>query len=156
MIICVDTIMAHNLKTRSNATSVAHSITTSSNATPKHTTMPLSHYRSILKYWTSQILNRYFLSSVWLRISYFSQLPFMQYVVLCVFRLPILWWWLWESGVFYLITIIKSEVWPICHCLGLGHETMVRAVCLSIFLLNQHWFRNVVTSNSPVRSQAIN
>ena len=27
----------------------------------------------------------------------------------------------------------KSEVWPICHCLGLGHETMVRAVYLSIF-----------------------
>ena len=25
----------------------------------------------------------------------------------------------------YLITTIKSEVWPICHCLGLGHETML-------------------------------
>ena len=33
-----------------------------------------------------------------------------------------------------LIIIIKSEVWPIRHCLGLGHETMVCAVCLSIFL----------------------
>ena len=33
-----------------------------------------------------------------------------------------------------LITIIKSEVWTITHCLGLGHETMVCAVCLSIFL----------------------
>ena len=32
--------------------------------------------------------------------------------------------------------IIKSEVWTIIHCLGLGHETMVCAVCLFIFLLN--------------------
>ena len=30
--------------------------------------------------------------------------------------------------------IIKLEVWTITHCLGLGHETMVSAVCLSIFL----------------------
>ena len=33
-----------------------------------------------------------------------------------------------------LIIIIKSEVWTITHWLGLGHETMVCAVCLSIFL----------------------
>ena len=33
-----------------------------------------------------------------------------------------------------LITILKSEVWTIAHCLGLGHETIVCAVCLSIFL----------------------
>ena len=34
-----------------------------------------------------------------------------------------------------LIIIIKSEVWTITHCLGLGHETMICAVCLSVFLL---------------------
>ena len=33
-----------------------------------------------------------------------------------------------------LIIIIKSEVWTITHYLGSGHETMVCAVCLSIFL----------------------
>ena len=33
-----------------------------------------------------------------------------------------------------LIIIIKSEVWTISHCLGLGHETMVCAVCLLVFL----------------------
>ena len=33
-----------------------------------------------------------------------------------------------------LIIIIKSGVWTITHFLGLGHETMVCAVCLSIFL----------------------
>ena len=43
----------------------------------------------------------------------------------------------WENIYIYilcLIIIIKSEVWTITHCLGLGHETMVCAVCLSIFL----------------------
>ena len=33
-----------------------------------------------------------------------------------------------------LIIIIKSEVWTITHCFGLGHETVVCTVCLSIFL----------------------
>ena len=34
-----------------------------------------------------------------------------------------------------LSVIIKSEVWPISHCLGLGHKIMVSAVCLIILLL---------------------
>ena len=33
-----------------------------------------------------------------------------------------------------LIIIIKTEVWHICHCLGLSYETIVCAGCLSIFL----------------------
>ena len=44
----------------------------------------------------------------------------------------------WENIYLCLIIIIKSEVWIITHCLGLGHETMVSAVCLSIFLHNVH------------------
>ena len=39
-----------------------------------------------------------------------------------------------------LIIIIKSEVWTITHCLGLGHETMVCAECFSMFL----WYLNYV------------
>ena len=39
----------------------------------------------------------------------------------------------WENILLCLIIIIKSEVWTIIHCLGLGHETMVCAVCLFIF-----------------------
>ena len=46
--------------------------------------------------------------------------------VLSVYPFPL--WWL-------IIVISKSEVWTITHCLGLGHETMVCAVCLSILLL---------------------
>ena len=39
--------------------------------------------------------------------------------------------------IFCLIIIIKSEVWTITHCLGLGHETMVCAVCLFVSLWKQ-------------------
>ena len=67
------------------------------------------------------------------RLRLFSQLSFIQYMGLCVFSLPIRMSWLWEC-VLYLIIIIKSEVWFINHCLGLGHETMVCAVCLTMFL----------------------
>ena len=35
-------------------------------------------------------------------------------------------------------SIIVSEVWTITYCLWLGHETMVCAVCLSVFL----WISN--------------
>ena len=37
-----------------------------------------------------------------------------------------------------LIIIIKSEVWTITHCLGLGHETMVCTVCFSIFFRDKN------------------
>ena len=40
----------------------------------------------------------------------------------------------WRIYMPCLIIIIESEVWTFTHCLGLGHETMVSAVCLSIFL----------------------
>ena len=39
----------------------------------------------------------------------------------------------WENiYILCLIIIMKSEVWTISYCLGLGHETMVSTVCLSI------------------------
>ena len=42
----------------------------------------------------------------------------------------------WENILICLTIIIKSEVWTIIiHCLGLGDETMVCAVCLFIFFL---------------------
>ena len=43
---------------------------------------------------------------------------------LCVFSLPIYRMMIVRIRVLYLLTIIKSEVWPICRCLGLGDETM--------------------------------
>ena len=83
-------------------------------------------------------LSDIYLSSVWVRLSIFSQLPIIQpiikYVGLCVFSLPTPLVMIEIIYILCLIIIIKSEVWTITHCLGLGHETMVCAVCLSIFL----------------------
>ena len=76
---------------------------------------------------------RYILSIVSVRLSIFSQLSIIQYVELCVFSLlvsSVMIEWIY----ILCLIIIKSEVWTITHCLGLGHETMVCAVCLSICL----------------------
>ena len=65
---------------------------------------------------------RYILSSVWVKLSIFSQLSIIQYVGLCVFSLPISLVMLERIYILCLIIIIKSsEVWTITHCLGLGH-----------------------------------
>ena len=79
----------------------------------------------IWRHWTDKMPVRYILSSVWVRLSIFSPLSIIQYVGLYVFSLPIS---------LVIIVIIKTEVWTITHCLGLGHKTMASAVCLSIFL----------------------
>ena len=78
-------------------------------------------------------LSRYILSSVWVRLSIFSLLSIIQYMGLYVFSLSISLGMTKRIYILCLIIIIKSEVWTITHCLGLGHETMVSAVCLSIF-----------------------
>ena len=87
----------------------------------------------IWKYWTYKMPVRYNLSSVGVRLSIFSQLSIIQYVGLCVFSLPISFVMIEIIYILCLI-IIKSEIWTITHYLGLGHKTMVCALCLSIFL----------------------
>ena len=86
----------------------------------------------IWRHWTYKMPVRYSLPSVW--VSIFSQLSIKQHMGLCVFSLPIPFVMIERIYILCLIIIIKSEVWNITHCLGLGHETMVCAVCLSIFL----------------------
>ena len=61
-------------------------------------------------------------------------LSMIQYVGLCVSNSPISFVMIEKIYTLCLIIIIKSEVWTITHCLGLGHETMVCAVCHSVFL----------------------
>ena len=53
---------------------------------------------------------------------------------LYVFSLPISLVMIVRIRLLHLIIIIRSEVWPICDCLGLGHETLVCAICPSMFL----------------------
>ena len=93
----------------------------------------------IWRHWTYKMPVRYILSSVWVRLSIFSPLSIIQYVGLHVISLPISLVMIERIYILCLIIIIKSEVWTIIHCLGLGHETMVSAVCLSIFLLNYRY-----------------
>ena len=88
----------------------------------------------IWRHWTYKMSVRYILSSVWVRLSIFSPLSIIQYVGLYVFSLPISLVMIKRIYILCPIVIIKSEVWTTTHCLGLGHETMVSAVCLSIFL----------------------
>ena len=125
-----------------------------------------SHYhhcaKFIWRHWTYKMPVRYNLSSVWVRLSIFSQLSIIQYVGLCVFSLPISFVMIERIYIYVyiyiniyiccLIIIIKSEVWTITHCLGLGHETMVCAVCLSVFLWVCWWSFNVFSQDyvSPV------
>ena len=88
----------------------------------------------IWRHWTYKMPVRYILSSVWVRLSILYPLSMIQYVGLYVFSLPISLVMIEIIYILCLIIIIKSEIWTITHCLGLGHETMVSAVCLSIFL----------------------
>ena len=50
------------------------------------------------------------------------------------FNLPVPCSWGIYIYILCLIIIIKSEVWIITHCLGLGHEIMVCVICLSKIL----------------------
>ena len=87
--------------------------------------------RLIWKHWTTKMLVRYMMPSV-SKIKTILSIIFIFTIWGCVSSAyPILLWWSREC-VLYLI-IIKPEVWIINHCLGLGHETMVCAVCLTMF-----------------------
>ena len=116
-----------------------------------HITLPLCHRYAVISESTELLLNTclvHFVTSVCLRLSQFAQLYFMQYMGLCVSSLPVSLMMIVRICVLYLIIIIKSEVWPICHCLWLGHETMVCTVCHEIivcavysyiFIHFEHW-----------------
>ena len=55
-----------------------------------HYTISLSSLcKLIWRHWTYKMPARYILSSVWVRLSIFSQLSIIQYMGLCVFSLPI-------------------------------------------------------------------
>ena len=83
----------------------------------------------------------HYLSSVCLRLSQFSRISFVQYIGVCVVSLSISLMMIVRIRVLYFIIIIKSEVWPIYHCLRFDNETMVCAVCLIfIFLQTEHYF----------------
>ena len=103
-----------------------------------HYTISLSSCKLILRHWTYKMPVIYILSSVWVRLSIFSPLSIIQYVGLYVFSLPISLVMIERIYILCLIIIIKSEVWTITHCLGLGHETMLSAVCFYIIFWSKY------------------
>ena len=118
-----------------------------------------SHYHHcancIWRHRTYKMPVRYNLSSVWVRLSMFSQLSIIQYVGLCVFSLPISFVMIEIIYILCLIIMINSEVWTITHCLGLGHETMVSVVCLSIFFLNHRAMFFFLKTCGGIRTHAL-
>ena len=90
--------------------------------------------------WHVTSLDFYCLSNVAMSFQY-GEIISLYNIWGCVFSVyPFPLWWLREYTL-CLIIIIKSEVWTIIHCLGLGHETMLCAVCLSIFLSNANTWK---------------
>ena len=76
--------------------------------------------RIIWKHWTNKMLIGYMLPRVCQKDWDYSRSYLSFNIWGCVSSAyPIFLWWLWEC-VLYLIIIIKSEVWIIIHCLGLG------------------------------------
>ena len=125
-IIIVQLIMSANIRIRFGLLIVL--VCLYSTPSHYHHCVNLSEGIELIKY-LSDIFCR-----VWVRLSIFSPLSITQYVGLYVFSLPISLEMIEIIYILYLIIIIKSEVRTITQCLGLGHETMVSAVCLSIFL----------------------
>ena len=100
----------------------------------QYTILLSSLCKLVWRHWTYKMPVKYILSSVWVRLSIFSPLFIIQYVGLYV-HLPISLVMIGRIYILCLIILIKSaEVWLIPHCSGLGHEAMVSAVCLSVFL----------------------
>ena len=95
-----------------------------------HNTISLSSLcKLIWRHWTYKMPVRYILSSVWVRLSIFSQLSIIQYMGMCVFSLPIS---LVMIEMIYTLSYYHHQIGSMNYypCLGLGHETMVCAVCL--------------------------
>ena len=78
------------------------------------------------------MLARYILSRVCACKSIVSITFHAIYLGLCVFRLPISLRVIMIICAFYLFINIESEVLDICHCLVLGHETML--CCMSFYI----------------------
>ena len=48
---------------------------------------------------------------------------------------PFRMWWMWKYFCFILLSSSNGKyVWPICHCVGLGHGKMLCTISVAIFL----------------------
>ena len=103
-----------------------------------HNTISLSSLcKLIWRHWTYKMPVRYILSSVWVRLSIFSQLSIIQYMGLCVFSLPIS---------LVMIEMIYTLSYHHHQIGSMNYYTLIRARswnngmrCMSIFLLYYFW-----------------
>ena len=97
-----------------------------------------SHYHHcanfIWRHWTYKLPVRYNVSSVWVRLSIFSQLSIMQYVELCVFSLPISFAIDWENIhtlSYYHHQIISMNFYPLFRVRSWNNGMR----CMSFYIL---------------------
>ena len=93
-----------------------------------------SLWKLIWRHCTYKMLARYILSNVWVRLSLFSPLSIIH-MWGCMFSVYPFLVMIERMYILCLIIIIKSEVWTITHCLGLGYNKMVSAVSFYILIL---------------------
>ena len=103
-----------------------------------HNTISLSSLcKLIWRHWTYKMPVRYILSSVWVRLSIFSQLSILQYMGLCVFSLPIS---LVMIEMIYTLSYYHHQIgsmnyYPLFRARSWNNGMR----CMSIFLLYYFW-----------------
>ena len=104
-----------------------------------HTTSLSSLCRPIWRYWTSKMLSGIFCLEYVFKIK--SILSIIFHVICGVVDIQLTNFFYGDFGNTCTLCYyrFKSEVWLICHCLWLSHDTIVCTVCLSIFFLATKW-----------------
>ena len=102
-----------------------------------HNTISISSLcKLIWRHWTYKMPVRYILSSVWVRLSIFSQLSIIQYMGLCVFSLPIS---LLMIEMIYTLSNVHNQIGTMNYYLLFRARSwnmkMVCAVCLILTVL---------------------
>ena len=103
----------------------------------------------IWRHWTYKMPVRYILSSVWVRLSIFSQLSILQYTGLCVFGLPCDDW----DDIYFVLLSASNRKYEL-----LVYYQLFRARswnngmrCMSIFLLYYFWDSQHSIKNSYIK-----
>ena len=98
------------------------------------------------------------LSSACLSLRELSQLSLFRYMDCVCFQLQLTCLlMIVEILVIHSIITIKLEIWIISKCLGIGHETMVCAVCLAIFIriCDMDWLLRCISFTLPTNNTNI-
>ena len=109
----------------------------------------------IWRNWTFEMLVRYILSSVYLRVSPFSQISFMQYMGLCVFSLPI--------SLMMIVRLYFISSYQRHHQIGnMSHLPLFRVMswnkrlhCMSLYILIVACLTTVILSVFDINNNTV-